>query len=204
MFDSLKVPTVALVENMSYYKCRSCGEKHRIFGRGYTAQIKTNYGIENSFEVPIVEEIAQMSDSGTPFVLTLPDSLDIVQTYNSLAEKVTEEVHKLMENGDTEVKYDPMSGKIACSFADGTQKLIDPFHLRMKCMCAACVDEVDGRQILQPNQVPQDVYPKNLFKKGNYAVAVVWSDGHRSSIYPYERLRSEDIEGEVIEAAQTM
>ena len=24
MFDNLKVPTIALIENMSYYKCGSC------------------------------------------------------------------------------------------------------------------------------------------------------------------------------------
>lgn len=40
MFDSVKVPTVALVENMSYFKCNSCDEKHKIFGEGYTADIK--------------------------------------------------------------------------------------------------------------------------------------------------------------------
>jgi DUF971 family protein len=34
-----------------------------------------------------------------------------------------------------------------------------------------------------------------MLKKGNYAVAVVWSDGHRSSIYPFERLLSEEIPG---------
>lgn len=62
MFDQLKVPTVALVENMSYYRCGSCDEKHHIFGKGFTSQIKSNYGIENSFEVPIMEEVATMSD----------------------------------------------------------------------------------------------------------------------------------------------
>lgn len=67
----------------------------------------------------------------------------------------------------------------------------------MKCFCAACVDEVDGRQILQPNQVPKDVYPTNIIKKGNYAVAVVWSDGHKSSIYPFERMKASEIAGEV-------
>lgn len=36
-----------------------------------------------------------------------------------------------------------------------------------------------------------------MIKKGNYAVAVVWSDGHKSSIYPYDRLKSSDIEGEL-------
>lgn len=91
--------------------------------------------------------------------------------------------------------YNPQTMKIHCSFEDGTKKVIDPYELRCKCFCAACVDEVDGRQILKPNQVKKDVYPTNMIKKGNYAVAVVWSDGHKSSIYPYTRLKSMDIEG---------
>ena len=78
MFDNLKVPTVALVENMSYFMCGSCDAKHRIFGTGYNDSIKQSYGIKNSFEVPIMEEIAAMSDNGTPFVVALPDSLEIV------------------------------------------------------------------------------------------------------------------------------
>ena len=58
MFDLLKVPTIAVVENMSYYKCSNCDKKHKIFGTGYTNQLKTNFGIKNSFEVPIMEEIS--------------------------------------------------------------------------------------------------------------------------------------------------
>ena len=78
MFDNLKVPTVALVENMSYFMCGSCDTKHRIFGTGYNESIKQSYGIANSFEVPMVEEVARMSDNGTPFVVALPETLDIV------------------------------------------------------------------------------------------------------------------------------
>ena len=53
-----------------------------------------------------MEDIANMSDSGTPFVLTLPDSLDIVQTYESLAGKVVDEIDNLgIEKVD--IKYDP-------------------------------------------------------------------------------------------------
>lgn len=36
MFDLLKIPTVSIVENMSYYKCGNCATKHKIFGEGYT------------------------------------------------------------------------------------------------------------------------------------------------------------------------
>lgn len=78
MFDQLKVPTIAVVENMSYYKCTKCDEKHKIFGAGYTQQLRDSFGIKSSFEVPIMEEISNMSDSGTPFVLTLPEQTDIV------------------------------------------------------------------------------------------------------------------------------
>ena len=77
MFDSLKVPTIAVVENMSYYTCKDCSSKHKIFGLGYTKMLKESFGIKNSFEVPIMEEISLMGDNGTPFVLGLPENLDI-------------------------------------------------------------------------------------------------------------------------------
>ena len=54
MFDSLKVPTIAVIENMAYFKCSACDEKHRIFGPGYTQQLVDSFGIKNSFEVPIL------------------------------------------------------------------------------------------------------------------------------------------------------
>lgn len=36
MFDDLKVPTLAIVENMSYFKCGTCSIEHKIFGEGHT------------------------------------------------------------------------------------------------------------------------------------------------------------------------
>lgn len=40
MFDDLKVPTVSVIENMSYFECGACDKKHKIFGLGYADIIK--------------------------------------------------------------------------------------------------------------------------------------------------------------------
>ena len=194
MFDQLKVPTIAVVENMSYYKCTKCDEKHKLFGNGYTQQLKESFGIKNSFEVPIVEEIASMSDSGTPFVLTLPEQTDLVQTYHSIANSVINEVSNLNKAAPKpEVKYDPKEGLIHIYQGEKVTKKVSPYELRLACKCAGCIDEFDGRKILKTEQVPKDVHPTNMMTKGNYAVAVVWSDGHRSSIYPFSRILSSEL-----------
>ena len=39
-----------------------------------------------------MEEISQMSDSGTPFVLSLPEEMPIVKIYQDIARKTHEEV----------------------------------------------------------------------------------------------------------------
>lgn len=90
-----------------------------------------------------------------------------------------------MKPNKREVNYDPTTSRVVITTDGKEEKSIDPFELRTKCKCAGCIDEVDGRQILKIEKVPKDVYPTNMLKKGNYAVAVVWSDGHRSSIYPF-------------------
>jgi len=41
MFDDLKVPTLAIVENMSYFKCNTCSTEHKIFGEGHTLSLKS-------------------------------------------------------------------------------------------------------------------------------------------------------------------
>lgn len=74
-------------------------------------------------------------------------------------------------------------------------KSIIPRKLRMACRCAVCVDEMTNELKLTEKDVPEDVLPTHYEPKGNYALAVVWSDGHKSSIYPYERLLNWEIDG---------
>jgi len=40
MFDDLKVPSLSILENMAYFTCENCEEKHYIFGKGKVESIK--------------------------------------------------------------------------------------------------------------------------------------------------------------------
>ena len=73
MFDELKVPTVSVIENMAHFVCNNCDEKHKIFGMGYTDILRKQFGIQNAYDIPIMNKISGCSDKGSPAVLALPD-----------------------------------------------------------------------------------------------------------------------------------
>jgi ATP-binding protein involved in chromosome partitioning len=62
--------------------------------------------------------------------------------------------------------------------------------LRLACPCAACVDEMSGRALLDPVSIPGDVRPVSLALVGAYGLRVQWSDGHGTGIYTFQRLLS--------------
>ena len=73
--------------------------------------LKDSFGIKNSFEVPIMEEISLMGDNGTPFVLGLPEHLEINQIYQKLANSLIEEVKEIKSTTfTTKADYDSKEG----------------------------------------------------------------------------------------------
>jgi len=72
---------------------------------------------------------------------------------------------------------------------DGHASLYPVRGLRLACRCAACIEEMTGRPILRPEDVPDDVRPVNITPVGRYAIQIAWTDGHDSGIYTYEYLR---------------
>lgn len=60
--------------------------------------------------------------------------------------------------------------------------------LRGACQCAACVEEVSSRPILDPSTIPDDIRALSVRLVGQYAVYFAWSDGHSTGIYPFELL----------------
>lgn len=74
---------------------------------------------------------------------------------------------------------------------DGTHLSTYPARmLRLACPCATCRDEFTGRELLHPDSVPEDIGPAQVSLVGNYAIKILWSDGHDTGIYTYEYLLS--------------
>ena len=74
MFDKLNVPMLGVVENMSYFECSKCNEKHHIFGKGGAERISEKHNIPFLGAIPLNSGIMEGSDLGKPIMLTQPDS----------------------------------------------------------------------------------------------------------------------------------
>jgi ATP-binding protein involved in chromosome partitioning len=74
MFNKLNVPLIGVVENMSYFICPNCNEKHYIFGEGGAKKISEKFNIPFLGEIPLNSGIMEGSDKGKPIMLTNPSS----------------------------------------------------------------------------------------------------------------------------------
>jgi ATP-binding protein involved in chromosome partitioning len=74
MFDKLNVPIFGLVENMSYFVCRHCGEREDIFGHGGARTAAEDLGLEFLGELPLDPETRMAADEGMPVVARAPES----------------------------------------------------------------------------------------------------------------------------------
>ena len=60
--------------------------------------------------------------------------------------------------------------------------------LRGRCPCAACVDEMTGRRVVDVGDVPEQIRPLRLEYSGNYALKIAWNDGHETGLYTWDYL----------------
>jgi ATP-binding protein involved in chromosome partitioning len=57
---------IGVIENMSYFVCPSCGEKHFIFGHGGAFEIARAAGTTLLGRIPLEESTRSAGDAGTP------------------------------------------------------------------------------------------------------------------------------------------
>jgi len=75
MFRQVRVDILGIVENMSYFRCPSCGHRTDVFSHGGGAATAAKYGVPFLGEVPLDIEVREGGDVGKPVVLARPDSI---------------------------------------------------------------------------------------------------------------------------------
>lgn len=77
----------------------------------------------------------------------------------------------------------------AIHWDDGVIRHYHGADLRRACVCASCVNEWTGEKQLDDKKISEDIHPKSIRPTGNYALHIIWSDGHATGFYSFEMLR---------------
>ena len=88
MFQQVNAPVLGVVENMSYYMC-SCGDRAELFGHGGGAAVAKQFNIPFLGEIPLVREMREAGDNGTPLVAANPEHPQSL-AFRAIAQQVVE------------------------------------------------------------------------------------------------------------------
>jgi ATP-binding protein involved in chromosome partitioning len=165
MFEKVSVPILGIVDNMAYFVCGKCQEKHYIFGSSHT--LEERFGVKTLVEIPIIP------------TLDLNSCMD--QGAKALLKALDTQAHA--SKSLPQISFDAQH--IRLKFPDGRQIQVKNRDLRLNCACALCRDEINGKSLINPDKIKADIAPKEITPLGNYAVGITWTDGHSSGIYPY-------------------
>ncbi|XP_062149615.1 fe-S cluster assembly factor HCF101, chloroplastic isoform X2 [Alnus glutinosa] len=183
MFSKLKVPCVAVVENMCHFDAD--GKRYYPFGRGSGSQVVQQFGIPHLFDLPIRPTLSASGDSGMPEVAADPQG-EVAKTFQNLGISVVQQCAKIRQQA---VTYDKSIKAIRVKVPDSDEEfLLHPATVRRNDRSAQSVDEWTGEQKLQYTDVPEDIEPEDIRPMGNYAVSITWPDGF-SQIAPYDQLQ---------------
>ncbi len=87
MFDKVNVPVFGIVENMSYFICPHCNKRSDIFKHGGAKTAAEKLGVNFLGEIPIVEEICELSDKGEP-IMTKDVHPEVQGVFNKISDSL--------------------------------------------------------------------------------------------------------------------
>jgi ATP-binding protein involved in chromosome partitioning len=193
MFRRVDVPVLGIVENMSTFICPKCGERSDIFGHGGARMEAEKLGVPFLGGVPLHMDIRATSDEGQPIVASSPDSPH-AQIYRDIAAKAWSE---LRESSGARLKtptlaVSPDKSELKVGFVGADAFTLSAEMLRVMSPSA----EVQGHSPEQRVTVgkKRNVRIKELKPVGNYAVRIVFDDGHDTGLYAWSYLQTLDKE----------
>jgi len=87
MFKKVNIPILGLIENMSYFICDNCNEKHYIFSTEGAKKESEKFQIPFLGALPIDKDLRIQSDEGKPSCIDNPNG-SIAKTYIEIAKKI--------------------------------------------------------------------------------------------------------------------
>jgi ATP-binding protein involved in chromosome partitioning len=191
MFEQVKVPIVGIIENMSGFKCSHCGEVTDVFMEGGGSQLAEDLNLPFLGTLPLDKEIMSSGENGQPILLNSSESPSAL-AFKTLAENFSREAEKIYSDLDSkeprQIHVMP-DDNLQIIWPDGHESKFSPYHLRMNCACASCIDEDTGNKILDIKSIPLDIKIKGVNPVGRYGLSIGFSDGHNTGIYVFEKLR---------------
>jgi ATP-binding protein involved in chromosome partitioning len=91
MFEQVHIPIIGIVENMSYFVCPNCSERHAIFGSGGGEELAKRFATTLLGQIPLSTNIREGGDSGVPIVVSEPDGPQGV-AFKQISENVVKQV----------------------------------------------------------------------------------------------------------------
>jgi len=91
MFETVAIPVLGIVENMSYFIAPDTGNRYNIFGEGGGQTLAAHYSVPFLGAVPLGIEVREGGDKGVPVVVSNPDSPQ-AQAFRKVTEEVARQV----------------------------------------------------------------------------------------------------------------
>ncbi|MCU0865080.1 MAG: Mrp/NBP35 family ATP-binding protein [Planctomycetes bacterium] len=91
MFQTVNVPVLGVVENMSWFTPPGQTERYFLFGQGGGQKIEREFGVPLLGQVPIEIAVREGGDNGTPITIAAPDSAS-ARAMSAIAGKVAQRV----------------------------------------------------------------------------------------------------------------
>ena len=100
MYQKLNIPTLGVVENMSYYACPNCHHETDLFGHGGGEALARDMNVPFLGRLPVYQAIREGGDAGVPLVISEPGSV-AARAFLTVAERTAAQVsisaHKTAE-----------------------------------------------------------------------------------------------------------
>jgi ATP-binding protein involved in chromosome partitioning len=91
MFETVAIPVLGIVENMSYFIAPDTGLRYNIFGEGGGQALAARYHVPFLGAVPLGIEVREAGDKGVPVVVSNPESPQ-AQAFRKVSEEIARQI----------------------------------------------------------------------------------------------------------------